>query len=306
LKNLPVFVLSIFAVVLILSACENPDSKVGHPDSDNSTSESQSYDDGAVQSHIPHYSKESLEQLLQRGDEMFNTAPNHDALERLAALQYASTHELMVIARALDTEDSFRNDISSYADRFAPENTSVDIAKRLTDSMLGMYSSIALLYSMRFQHNDEEMKALVKYRNDIEGMMQRNDPIIKPMTLMASGSYDLIKRILRDIDQEDRLELSFMKSDSLYRVGLSAATTGEDRYLNALYRLFEVSQIWALQLNLEKSADVDKIKKSFGEQLLAATTVGDQMAVAVEYQFRIFRMIAILTLDVMYSEQAQQ
>ncbi len=297
MRNFPLVLL---AALLFAAGCgENGTQR--EPTRQQEQTPSPQQDTTAAAAPQPRQPRSVLETLQARADKTFRNAPEDDPLERLAMLQYANAQQLMIIARTLDAQGVNTPPIEEYSKRFAPD-AGAALGVRLTNSMMGIYTAYTLLYTMRFQHTPERLEHLPRWKNEIDRLIAKNDLMINPMSKMSDYSYIMLKDILRDIDQENRLESMFKRSDSLYAEGNTAAGSGEDRYLNAAYRLFELSQVWALQLDVDASPKVNQIKSAFRNKLLSAQTIGEQMAAALEYEYYLLRLVATLTMDSMYQQ----
>jgi len=284
-----------FFFILILTQCGRP----------------QNFDDGTVKdstnnlapsSHIVQSHEEFKKQAIATLDRVavaFNKSGKDDAPDLLIRSEYSACKSLSVIAAALDKTSSFQNEIKEETNRLIIEDsTRVGKAGKITNGMLGLYGYYSILYRMRFIDNEEMMQNLSAMNTKVVQKIKPDIAAIEAVSIMAQTIYLFTTAIMKNIDTEGLYVDAFTQIEKQYKEGDETAQTDEDRFLNGVYRTFEVSQLWALFLAPESRNEISDLNKDLYKRNANVTDIGMQMAVAMEYLYRINDLIARKTLEV--------
>jgi hypothetical protein len=223
---------------------------------------------------------------------MESSAGMEDA-DRLIHAEYSYFKSLSVIARSLDVDDQFRGEINEEEKRLAREDsTRAGQAGRITNGMLGIYSMYGIVYRMHFGYDEAKMKILDDINRSVIAKMRPKIPAIEAVAVMSASVFKMSLAIMRDIDRDSLYAASFELIEQQNEEGNTAAETDEDRFLNGLYRTFEVSQLWALSLDPSKRVEISELNKKLAAETQKSGSIARQMAVAMEHLYKIHDFIA--------------
>lgn len=249
----------------------------------------------------PKVPKDELRAQLAKINQEYEAAKKiAEPLERLTHLQYLTSRTILVAAQAYDREGDYLKQIKDYRKRFTVTPGSEALASNLQKTMLGLYSAYALMYSIRFDEREERMKILESLRDNIEQKMKPEIPLIDAMAEMAVGSYKLLSDIMKDIDAEGRYKQSFEQSEQLFKQGTEVATSEEDHYLNGVFRMYEITKLWANLLNADATKELAGMQAKMIQRQDEADDIGQQMSRAMEDLFLLSRKMTEYTIDITY------
>jgi len=242
-----------------------------------------------------------LKQVLRK--ELFEIQRRRDADDRSEGLEgmivdlQALFHTLTVTARALDRSKMFTNDIETEISRFNSANhSSAEESSRMLNGLRGTYSMYAMLAKMRFLGRDDAQRRIQEIH---DSAVEDFGPESKPMQTAAAAAhayYMLMRLIMRDVDTDRIYDEAFQQIDQRYREGKEVARTDEDRYINGMYRVFEISQLWAISLSPSLMNEVSEMSSLLAHNIADAANVGEQLVWATEFLYRISLRIAEETI----------
>ncbi len=205
---------------------------------------------------------------------------------------------LAVTARALDKDEVFQQDIDLEIQRFEKENLSQDdLAGSIMNGMVGIYSMYSTLGKMKFLGNPEGQAKIQSIHDSTVAKFHPDIQAIEGAARVAESCYKLCTLIMEEIDSEDLYTETFAQIQLQYERGLDVAVTPEDRYINGMFRTFEVSQLWGLFMDPPKRQDISDLNTSLQKMVSGSEKIGTHMAIATEFLYRISYMIAVSTVQ---------
>lgn len=220
-----------------------------------------------------------------------------DVSEHLISSEQAAFAALAVTARALDNTGMYGAEIVAEQRRLEEESAAAaGKARRITNGMVSLYTLYGIVYKMRFNDDDERMRVLEEMNTRVVGSLKTAKVAIEPVALMAESMYMLVRDIMRTIDRDSLYREAFLTIEGQYQSGREAAETEEERYISGMYRIFEISQLWALFIDPTLRERLSALNKELAGHVTSTLEVGEQMAWATEYVARINEMIARATI----------
>ena len=218
--------------------------------------------------------------------------------DRISAASYATFRSLTVLARTWDRGGEFTVLIDREERDFLHEDsTRKGAAGKIMNGMLGLHAMVKILFSMRYAGNPVKMDTLETMEKALQKKIHDRK---QGITVIASIAIDLFwyyRSILEDMDREHLFEGHIEQIGQVYEQGAGAAETDEDRFLNGIYRSFEVCQVWGLMLNPEKRAMLSEMNRQLIGQTQRREGIGHQMATGMEFLYKITDYITRTTID---------
>jgi hypothetical protein len=221
-----------------------------------------------------------------------NTAEEEE-VDRLINACYAADRTLGTIVRAMDRNDLFSAEIREEDRRFVREDsTRLGKAGKTVNGVLGIYSCYGLMYRMRFGHDEAAMAELDRRETALKSKMRPKIPAIEALAAMSDGIFHMARAIVGSFAPDSMLAGGFEVIEQNYADGQKAAESDEDRFLNGVYRTFEVCQLWALLLDPSKREEISKLNQQMFAEGKSADTVERQMTISMLYFYKMHLLIA--------------
>ncbi|MDH7515747.1 MAG: hypothetical protein QHI48_07735 [Bacteroidota bacterium] len=213
--------------------------------------------------------------------------------ERMVVSTYASFHALFALARAWDRDGAWKEQIDTRYRTFLHE----DSLRRgqdgkIINGMLGIHEMLQTLYSMRYSGDERRMSVIDTMDRRLSRLSTRRVQGMEFIAQLAEDIYVLTKGIFEDLDRNHVYEEHLRQIDQSFSEGLKAAESEEDRFLNGMYRTFEVCQLWALSYDPAKRGELQEVYKRMIGETTRREGIGHQMATATEFLYHILDRIA--------------
>ena len=227
-----------------------------------------------------------------------DSGPEEDDAKIMIHAATSLMRTLAVTAKALDKDEVFRQDIDREIQRFEKENLQRDdLAGKIMNGMVGIYSMYSTLGKMKFLGSPEGQEKIQSIHDSTVAKFHPDIQAIEGAARVAESCYKLSKLIMQEIDSEDLYSEAFLQIQSQFEKGLDVAMTPEDRYVNGMFRTFEVSQLWELFLDPPKRDNISDLNTSLQSMISGSDKIGTHMAIATEFLYRISYMIAVSTVQ---------
>lgn len=217
---------------------------------------------------------------------------------RIAAASYATYRSFAALARAWDRGHEFAALIDREDRDFAREDSlRKGPAGKIMNGMLGIHAMVKILYSMRFAGNPARMDTLELMEQALQNKLQSRAQGIAVIASVSNDVFWFCRSMLWDMDREQIYAGHLEQIDQVYQQGAAAAVTDEDRFLNGLYRSFEVCQVWALLLDPGMKTALSDLNRQLVGQTQRREGVGHQMATGVEFLYKVTDYLARTTIS---------
>jgi hypothetical protein len=120
---------------------------------------------------------------------------------------------------------------------------------------------------------------------------------IAVIAIVANDVFYFCRSMLEDMDSEQIFSGHLEQIDQVYQQGAGAAESDEDRFLNGIYRSFEVCQVWALMLDPSKKTALSDLNRQLVARTQRRDGVGHQMATGMEFLYKVSDYIARTTIS---------
>lgn len=227
-------------------------------------------------------------------------SPGEGELTVLIHCGKALVRTLAVTAEALDRDRRFAAEIERATRRLAEEDARrSDDPGRVLNTMTGMYEMYDILARMRFHDDSAAMTRIGDLQRRTMRALAGEKGAMNGGARMAAASYELTGMIMRQIDTEKLFAEAFARVQNTYRQGEKLAKTPEDRFLNGVYRTYEISQLWLLALDPGQKEAIGKMNDAFRDAAgQTAENLGMQLTASVEFLYRISFLIADRTVQI--------
>jgi hypothetical protein len=239
--------------------------------------------------------------VLDQTQVMMHKTEGMDDAQRLIHAEYGTCKTLTILIRSLDSSAIVHKEVREEEMRLLHEDsTRGGAAGKIVNGMTGIYSLYGLLYKMRFGQDTAGLAMYDRIHDDVIKKMRREVQAIEAVAAMARGVYEMSSAIVRDIDKDSLYAGQFALVAQQNDEGMHNAETDEDRFLNGIYRTFEVCQLWALYLDPTNKEEVSHLLREMFTMSKKAEGVGAQLAVGMEYLYKIHDLIARRSIHLSY------
>ena len=240
--------------------------------------------------------KKNLQNDLNAVTIAFQKSKPKDMNERIIIAGNSTFRLLMIIGRAIDRSSLYASQIAEHRTKFdAQYKSAKEPAKKMVNgfvSMYSMYGTIATMYT-RAGKNTVLVNEIDEIEEAVQQKMHAKISAMEITSTVGAAGYKLLALTLREADTSGVLKESLTSVQQNYTEGEKVAESDEDRFLNAVFRMFELSHLWAFAIDQTAKESLNKLYASVIEKSKAAEEIGEQIAVAVEHLYYATHAIAM-------------
>lgn len=215
--------------------------------------------------------------------------------ERIVKAEYGIFRLLMVAGKVLDKQGLFLDEIDEHARQFNDgDRKSNQIANKIVNgvtSVYSMYGTLAAMYAVDPGKGvvKQELEAI---RTQVQSRMHAKISAMEITASMAMASYKMLHIMLREADADRALTESLDGVQKAYAEGDRLAQTDEDRFLNGVFRTFELSQVWAFVVDPPAKQDIQNVLNDVIMKSQKAEKIDEQIAIAAEHLYAMTNLVA--------------
>ncbi len=216
--------------------------------------------------------------------------------DRIVKAEYGIFRLLTVAGRVLDKQGLFLEEIDEHARQFNEgDKKSNRIPNKIVNGVTAVYTMYGTLASMYALDPSKEQvrQELGAIRAQVQSRMHAKIAAMEITATMAMASYKMLHIMLREADAEHVLTESLEGVQKAYAEGDRLAQTDEDRFLNGVFRTFELSQIWAFVVDPVAKEDIQKVLNDVIMKSQKADKIDEQIAIAAEHLYDMTHLVAM-------------
>lgn len=241
--------------------------------------------------------KQRLNKILNQITLAYKKHKSKDANERIITAEFGTFKLLVIVGRAMDRAGKFGIEINEHERQFnLMDQKSSDPAKKIVNgftAIYSMYSTLASMYAQNMKKKDSLLKVIEDIQSGVRDKMHSKISAMEIVAHASMASYRLVDLALREADTSEVLNEAFESIHSTFLEGDRVAMTDEDRFLNGVFRVFELSQLWAYAVDPYAKDDINKLQTDIVIQSRAAQQIDEQIAIALEHLYSITHIIAV-------------
>lgn len=190
-----------------------------------------------------------------------------DVQEQVVVGAYHSVEILAGLCRILDQDDRFQALIDQRLSYFHEGvERAHDFRDRLINSTFSIYNCLNTL-SHQFMEGNEEAAALIaKVDEQVHLNAESGGPPIELAAAALRACFPLLSLVTIALDQDQSLTAAIRGVEKRFASGAAAASTEWERLVNALYRLVEMMQVFALATDPDLRDQINQIATRFKEE----------------------------------------
>ncbi len=241
--------------------------------------------------------KQRLNKILNQITLTYKKHKTKDANERIINAEFGTFKLLVIVGRAMDRAGKFGIEINEHERQFKlMDQRGSDPAKKIVNgftAIYSMYSTVASMYAQNMKKKDSLLKVIEDIQSGVRDKMHGKISAMEIVAHASMASYRLVDLTLREADTSEVLNEAFESIHSTFLEGDRVATTDEDRFLNGVFRIFELSQLWAYAVDPYAKDDINKLQTDIVTQSRAAQQIDEQIAIALEHLYSITHIMAV-------------
>jgi hypothetical protein len=200
------------------------------------------------------------EYLEQYADKEGNTE------DQIIVAAYHAVEVLTAFSKTLDRNDRYEQLIAQRTSLFRGASRQAEIfADCLLNASFSIYNSLNTLSHQLTEGNAEAAALIRKVDEQVHSSISTGQPAARPAAALRA-SFPLVSLITIALDQHEEMTDAIRHMEQRFAAGAKAASSDWEQLLNALYRIVEMMQIFALLTDSELKNQIDQIASRFKEE----------------------------------------
>ncbi len=179
---------------------------------------------------------------------------------------YHAVEVLTALSRILDGENRYKDLIDQRLSYFHEGvKHAVDFRDCLINATFSIYNSLNTLSHQFTEGNPESATLIGKVDEQVHLNVKSGEPLQRSAAALRA-CFPLFGLITLALDQDQMMTYAIKEIEQRFAAGANAATSGWDHLLNALYRVVEMMQVFALLTDPELRDQINQIAMRFKEE----------------------------------------
>lgn len=209
--------------------------------------------------------------------------------------EYSTFKLLLIIGKTIDRTGLFSTEMNDHFTKFTGrDKKNKDAGGKIVNGFAAIYSMYGTIANMYTQGGtkDKLIKEIDEVEESVQNKMHKNISAMEAVASMSIASYTLLHIALREADTSGVLIESMETIRNSFIEGEKVAESDEDKFLNGIFRLFELSQLWAFAIDPYSKENLSTLQNAIVAKSRAAEKMDDQISVAVEHLYYVTHIIA--------------
>ena len=179
---------------------------------------------------------------------------------------YQAVEALTALSRTLDRDDRYKDLIDQRLSYFREGvKIAVDFRDCLINATFSIYNSLNTLSHQIAEGNAEADSLIQKVDEQVHLGTDLGEPVERSAAALRA-CFPLFGLIAISLDQDQVLTPAIRRVEQRFAAGAAAASSNWEHLLNALYRVVEMTQIFALLTDPELRDQINQIADRFQEE----------------------------------------
>ena len=179
---------------------------------------------------------------------------------------YQTVEILTALSRTLDRDERYRDLIDQRLSYFREGiKRAVDFRDCLINATFSIYNSLNTLSHQFTEGNTEASTLIRKVDEQVRLSTDLGEPVQQSAAALRAG-FPLLGLMTIALDQDQVMTLAIRQVEQRFAAGAAAASSNWEHLLNALYRVVEMIQIFALLTDPELRDQINQIATRFKEE----------------------------------------
>jgi hypothetical protein len=189
-----------------------------------------------------------------------------DVEAQIIVAAYQTVHVLTALSRILDKDERYRQLIDQRALVFKEAGKQARIySDCLLNAAFSIYNALNTLCHQLTEGNDQAALLIRNIDDLVHESVDSNEALARPAAAMRA-CFPLIALITIASDEHQLMTAAIRHVEQRYAAAAQNAKSDLDHLFNALYRLVEMFQIFALLTDAELKDQIDQIASLFQEE----------------------------------------
>ena len=179
---------------------------------------------------------------------------------------YHAVEVLTAFSRTLDRDNRYKELIDQRFSLFQEGSVRAeDFANCLINATFSIYNSLNTLSHQLTEGNEESSALIRKVDEQVHLNVNSNAAAARPAAALRA-CFPLLSLITIAFDQQEEMTDAIRHVEQRFAAGSKAASSDWEQLLNALYRIVEMVQIFALLTDFDLKNQIDQIASRFKEE----------------------------------------
>jgi hypothetical protein len=206
-----------------------------------------------------------LMQLWRNYHEQYSDKES-DVDAQIIVAAYNSVHVLTSLSKILDRDSRYRELIDQRSLIFKEAGKQAHIySDCLLCAAFSIYNALNTLCHQLTEGNDQASLLIRNIDEQVHQSIDSNEALARPAAALRA-CFPLLALITIASDEQQVMTEAIRHVEQRFSAGARAAKTDLDHLVNALYRLVEMFQIFALLTDVELKDQIDQIASVFKEE----------------------------------------
>lgn len=194
-------------------------------------------------------------------------ADKEDDVEgQIVVAGYHAVEVLSALSRTLDGEDRYKKLIDQRLSYFREgAERAADFRDSLINATFSIYNSLNTLGHQFTEGNPESATLIGKVDEQVHLSVKSGEPIRRSAAALRA-CFPLLGLITIALDQDQVMTYAIKEIEQRFAAGANAASSDWEHLLNALYRVVEMMQIFALLTDPDLRDQINQIAARFKEE----------------------------------------
>jgi hypothetical protein len=242
----------------------------------------------SIVKQMPRPAKKALLRVLDSVQKNLKRAPREDAFGHLARYSEAAFTAVSCLAVCFDAKGIYEEDIQDELASFRKQlgNKDALIKDRLKNSLFGIYGLNAILYKIRFHEDTARINDLLKQHEVTLKCLKSDNSLFSFLHYLGNGAFNYLYATLYTLDSSKDFRSDLANNVFQYTHGEQVARNEDDRFLNDVYRLYELMRLWGVLQGGKTAEQFKDLQAEQKKRIDALDNPRMQIAVGMEYYYK--------------------
>jgi len=189
-----------------------------------------------------------------------------DVENQIVVGAYFTVELFIALSRTLDKSDRYKEVIDQRLSFFSEgKKRAADFPDRLLNASFSLYNSLNTL-AHQFTEENDQASALIGRVDEQVHLSTESGTQVERSAAALRACFPLLSLLSITLDEDGLMTGAIRQIEQRFAAGAAAASSGWEHVLNALYRIVEMVQIFALLTDAELKDQINQIASRFKDE----------------------------------------
>jgi hypothetical protein len=179
---------------------------------------------------------------------------------------YSAVEVFVALCRTLDKSARYKQIIDEWAAFFSEaKKQAADFADRILNATFSLYNSLNIL-AHQFTEENQQAAALIARVDEQVHLSTESGSQVERSAAALRACFPLLSLLSITLDEDGLMTGTIRQIEQRFAAGAAAASSEWERVLNALYRMVEMVQIFALLTDADLKDQINQIASRFKDE----------------------------------------